>query len=98
MICRACVANQFAAQAQSQACLSCPCALCPHLFHHLAHGGQMTGRARFNPLFITLRGFLQVRQEPRVVEALAALLDDSSNALPNPEEFSTGLEEKIFVE
>src|SRR5581483_1927027 len=58
----------------------------------------MTRRAGFNPLFIALRGLLEVRTEVLSNEPLPEGRDDGLNHLPHSEELSAGLKEQVFMQ
>src|ERR1019366_4712964 len=69
------------------------CKLTAHLGHKLAHGGDITWRAAFDPGFVALRSFFQVRAELLVHKPLPSLRNDGLDAFPDPEKFATGLKE-----
>src|SRR5260370_26145448 len=73
------------------------CCLIGHLLHELAHSRNMTRRAAFAPAFEALRRFFHMRDYVLVDELLANLRDDGLDALPNPEELTARLKEKVFV-
>jgi hypothetical protein len=73
-------------------------ALCAHLFRKLAHSGDMPRRTLFNPFFVAVRSFFQMRKELLIRESLPTLLDTGFHALPYPEKLATGLKEQVFVE
>src|ERR1700674_924055 len=76
----------------------CCCKLSSHLFHKLAHAGDISRIAAFNPGFVALRSFFQVREELLIYEPLPSLRDDGLDALPDPEKLAAGLKEEVFVE
>jgi hypothetical protein len=69
------------------------CKLTAHLGHKLAHGGDITWRAAFDPGFVALRSFFQVREELLVHKPVPSLRNDGLDAFPDPEKFATGLKE-----
>src|SRR5438132_9185653 len=78
--------------------LSCLCNLRTHLFHELAHGGDMPWRAGFTPGLVALRGFLQVCEIAIHFETFPRLRDGGLRELPDPEELATGLKEEVFMQ
>src|ERR1039458_3167170 len=69
------------------------CKLTAHLGHKLAHGGDITWRAAFDPGFVALRSFFQVREELFIHKPLPSLRNDGLDAFPDPEKFATSLKE-----
>src|SRR5678816_2192208 len=68
------------------------------ILHVLPHLGDIPRRAPLLPGFIALCDALQVSEEVFVPELLASLRDDRFEALPNSEEFATGLKKQIVME
>ena len=58
----------------------------------------MTRRATFDPGFVALRSFFQVREELLIHKPLPSLRDDGLDELPDPEKLGAGLKEEAFVE
>src|SRR6202158_3526517 len=76
----------------------CCCTLIAHLLHKLPHGGNMTGRAAFDPRFIAARGCFQICEELLIREPLATLRHDALDELPDAEKLAAGLKEQVFVQ
>lgn len=72
--------------------------LSTHLLGPLTHGGQVTGRATFNPFLVTLCGLLYIRKELFVDETFPALLNGWLDSVPYSVEFPIRLKEQILVQ
>src|SRR5712691_385421 len=92
------IAGSLATYSRFRSGLSCRCKLRAHLFHKLAHASDMTRRATFDPGFVALRSFFQVREELLIHKPLPSLRDDGLDELPDPEKLAAGLKEEAFVE
>jgi hypothetical protein len=69
-----------------------------HLFHELAHGRDMAGRAVFGPFLIALRGLFQVGAERLGNETLSECWYNRLDPLPDTEKLSAGFEEQVLVQ
>src|SRR6266536_1787633 len=74
------------------------CRLRPHLFHELAHGSDMAGRARFTPGLVTFGCLFQVGEVAIHLETFPSLRDNGFGEFPYSKKFATGFEEKIFMQ
>src|SRR5262245_42216759 len=72
--------------------------LCAHLFHELPHGGNVTRRAPFAPLFEPQSGLLQLGAEILAHPLLPELRHYRLHPFPHAEELAGGLKEQVLVE
>jgi hypothetical protein len=68
-----------------------------HLFHQLAHGRNVPGRAAFDPLLITLRSLFQVRAERFGYETLSECGHNRLDHFPTTEKLTASFEKQIFM-